>query len=237
MTMKNFEGGRKMAGELKRILVVDDEEGVRNLLQRILKEAGYEVLTAVNGPEALLKISQVDFSIVLLDIKMPGMSGMEVLQQLTTDHPDICVVMVTALGDAQTAVEAMKVGAYDYITKPFNRDDLMMKVRKAIQKRNLLVENERHRLELEERVAGQAEHLRQQFAELVETLAREHELLYKLAEHQRGGIKSLLKRLPPELQEPMSSVEEFREALLRILRRGAKSDSGDSTDSSKASKR
>ncbi len=209
-----------MAGELKRILVVDDEEGVRNLLQRILKEAGYEVLTAINGQEALLKISQVDFSIVLLDIKMPWMSGMEVLQQLTTDHTDICVVMVTALGDAQTAVEAMKMGAYDYITKPFNRDDLMLKVRKAIQKRDLLVENERHRLELEERVAGQAEHLRQQFAELVETLAREHKLLYTLAEHQRGSAKSLLKRLPPELQEPMSSIEEFREALLRILRKG-----------------
>lgn len=218
--MKNFEGGRKMAGELKRILVVDDEESVRNLLQRVLTGAGYEVLTAVNGQEALLKISQVDFSIVLLDIKMPGMSGMEVLQQLTTDHPDICAVMVTALGDAQTAVEAMKMGAYDYITKPFNRDDLMLKVRKAIQKRNLLVENERHRLELEERVAGQAEHLRQQFAELVETLAREHKLLYKLAGQQRESTKSLLKRLPPELQEPMSSVEEFSEALIRILRRG-----------------
>ncbi len=209
-----------MAGELGRVLVVDEEESIRNLLQRVLKEAGYEVLMAANGEEALVKISQVDFSVVLLDIRMPWISGMEVLQQLTTDHHDICVVMVTAVGDAQTAVEAMKMGAYDYITKPFNRDDLILKMRRAIRKRDLLLENERHRLELEERVAGQAKHLQQQFAELVETLAREHKLLYRLAEQQRGGVKSLLKRLPPELQEPMYSVEEFSEALIRILRRG-----------------
>ncbi len=219
MTVRNFERGRKMAGELGRVLVVDDEENVRNLIQRVLKEAGYEVLTAANGEEALVKISQVDFSAVLLDIKLPWISGMEVLQQLTTDHPDICVVMVTAVGDAQTAVEAMKMGAYDYITKPFNRDDLTLKMRRAIRKRDLLLENERHRLELEERVAGQAKHLQQQFAELVETLAREHKLLYRLAEQRRGGAKSLLKRLPPELQEPMHSVEEFSEAIIRILRR------------------
>ncbi len=136
---------------------------------------------------------------MLLDIKMPGMSGVEVLQQLITDHPDSCVVMATAVGDVQTAVEAMKLGAYDYITKPFNRGDLILKVRRAVEKRHLLVENERHRLELEERVAGQAEHLQQQFAELVETLAREYKLLYNLAERQRGGAKSFFKRLPPEL--------------------------------------
>ncbi len=208
-----------MAGELGGVLVVDDEENVRNLLQRVLKEAGYDVVTAANGQEALDKVLQLKIELVLLDIKMPGMSGIEVLRQVTTNWPDVCVVMATAVGDAQTAVEAMKLGAYDYITKPFNRDDVILKVRRAVEKRHLLLENERHRLDLEKRVGEQAQQLQQQFADLVETLAREHKLLYKLAEHQRGGIKSLLKRLPKELQEPMSSVEEFREALIRILRR------------------
>jgi len=220
MTVRNFEGGRKMVGELGKVLVVDDEETVRNLLQRMLEEAGYNVVTAANGQEALDKVSQLKIELVLLDIKMPGMSGIEVLRQLTTNWPETCVVMATAVADAETAVEAMKLGAYDYITKPFNRDDVVLKVRRAMEKRELLLENERHRLELEKRVGEQAERLRQQFAELVETLAREHKLLYKLAEHQRGGAKALLKRLPPELQEPMSSVEEFSDALIRILKKG-----------------
>jgi len=127
-----------MTGEQVRVLVVDDEEPVRNLLQRVLKEAGYDVVTAVNGQEALDKVSQLNAGVVLLDIKMPGMSGMEVLRQLTANRPETCVVMATAAGDAQTAVEAMKAGAYDYITKPFNRDDVVLKVQKAIEKRDLL---------------------------------------------------------------------------------------------------
>jgi len=210
----------KMAGELGRVLVVDDEESVRDLLQRVLKEAGYDAVTAANGQEALDKVLQLRPEAVLLDIKMPGMSGMEVLQQITTNWPDTCVVMATAVADAQTAVEAMKIGAYDYITKPFNRDDVVLKVRRAIEKRHLLLENERHRLDLEKRVGEQAQRLQQQFVELVETLVREHKLMYELATRQTGGGKELLSKLPKELQEPMSSVEEFSEALLRILKRG-----------------
>jgi len=207
-------------GTLGRVLVVDDEEAVRDLLQRILKETGYDVDTAANGQEALDKVSQLKTELVLLDIKMPGMSGMEVLRQLTTNWPETCVVMATAVADAQTAVEAMKLGAYDYITKPFNRDDVVLTVRRAIEKRYLELENESHRLELERRVGEQAERLQQQFVELVETLAREYKLIYRLATQQRGGVKKLLSGLPKELQEPMSSVEEFSEALLKILKRG-----------------
>ena len=209
-----------MTNKLGKVLVVDDEDTVRSLLQRTLEGAGYDVATAANGQEALDKVSGIEFDAALLDMKMPGMSGIEVLQQLTAHQPHTCVLMVTAVNDAETAIEAMKLGAYDYITKPFNWDDVLLKVRRAIEKRELLLENERHRLELEKRVGEQAQQLQQQFVELVETLAREHKLLYRLAEQQRGA-KLLVKRLPPELQEPMSSVEEFREALIRILRRGS----------------
>jgi len=210
-----------MIGERDRVLVVDDEESVRNLLQRVLTEAGYNVVTAANGQEALDKVTELNIQAVLLDIKMPGMSGIEVLRQLASGRPDICVIMATAVGDVQTAVEAMKLGAFDYITKPFNRDDVVLTVQRAIEKRSLLLENERHRLELERRVGEQAERLQQQFVELVETLAREHKLIYKLAYSQRKDFKTVLSTLPKELQEPMSSVEEFSDALLRILRRGA----------------
>ena len=201
-----------------RILVVDDEETVRNLIQRTLEEVGYNVVSAASGQEALDKVSQLNIELVLLDINMPGMSGLDVLDKLGADWPDIAVIMATAVGDAQTAVDTMKRGAYDYLTKPFNRDDLVLKVRRAVEKRHLQLENERYRLDIEQRVGEQAKRLQQQFAELVGTLAREHKLLYKLASGQKGG-KAMLSKLPPELQEPMSSVEEFSEALLKILRK------------------
>ena len=210
-----------MTNRLGRVLVVDDEDIVRSLLQRTLEVAGYDVATAANGQEALDKVSEMEFDAALLDVKMPGMSGIEVLQQMTIHHPQTCVVMVTDVGDAETAIDAMKAGAYDYIIKPFNPDDVALKLRSALVKRSQIMENERNRLELEKKVGEQTQRLQQQFAELVETLAREHKLLYSLAESKRGGVKSLFSKLPKELQEPMSSVEEFSEALVRILRRGA----------------
>ncbi|MBI2288547.1 MAG: sigma-54-dependent Fis family transcriptional regulator [Chloroflexi bacterium] len=224
-----------MNGERARILVVDDEESIRSFLQRVLQEAGYDVVTAANGQEALNKITESGASVVCLDVKMPGISGMEVLRQIMANWPQTCVIMATAVADAQTAVDAMKLGAYDYITKPFNRDNVLLTIKRAIEKRNLLLENERHRSELEKRVGEQTERLQQQFVELVETLAREQRLIYRLAYSQRGG-KELLSRLPKELQEPLSSVEEYSEALIRILRRGIVKPSRASRDSSKGSR-
>ncbi len=219
-----------MTEERYRVLVVDDEEVVANLLGRRLAQSGFEVSTANSGAEALSKISQLDFSTVLLDMRMPGMSGIDVLRRLTVDRPEICIIMVTAVDDATTAVEAMKLGAYDYVIKPFNLDDVVLRVRRAVEKSNLRREAENKRLELERKVLELTGHLQQRFGELVETLAREHKLIYQLAERQRGGGKSLLSQLPPELQTPMSSVEEFSEALLKILRRGAKPGSETSGD-------
>ncbi|MFC2072690.1 sigma-54-dependent transcriptional regulator [Chloroflexota bacterium] len=210
-----------MVNKLGRVLVVDDEEIVRSLLQQTLERANYDVVIAASGQEALDKVAETEFDAVLLDMKMPGMSGLEVLQQLTAHQPHTCVLMVTAVGDAETAIEAMKFGAYDYIIKPFNPDDVALKLRSALVKRSQIMENEHNRLDLEKKVGEQTQRLQQQFAELVETLAREHKLLYSLAERQRGGVKSLFSKLPKELQEPMSSVEEFSEALVKILRKGA----------------
>ena len=209
-----------MAGEQERVMVVDDEEAVRSLLQRTLEEAGYDVATATNGEEALDKMSQLNIGVVFLDVKMPGMSGLEVLGKLTADWPDTCVIMATAVVDAQTAVEAMKMGAYDYITKPFNRDDVILKLRRALEKRDLQLKNKRFLHELQQSVKGQSERMQSQFNELVSGLAREHKLLHELAARQPGGGKELLSKLPMELREPMYSVEEFRDALIRVLRGG-----------------
>ena len=208
-----------MAGEQLRILV-DDEETIRILLQQALEEAGYDVVTVADGQEALDKMFQQKTEALLVDIKMQGMSGIGVLQQLATERPEATVVIVTALSDVQSAVDAMKLGAYDCIAKPFNPGHVVLTVQRAITKRHLQLEHERHQLELEKRVREQAEQLQQQFVDLVESLARGHNLLRELAERQQRGATSFFKRLLPEWQEPMSSVEEFSGALLRILRKG-----------------
>jgi len=209
-----------MRGEQVKILVVDDEEAVRNLLQRILGEWGYDVITAADGEEALYVVSQEEVQVVLLDIKMPGMSGIEVLGRLTAEWPDICAIMVTAVADTETAIKALKMGAYDYITKPFDRDSVIQKVQEAIQKWSQRLRDKRHYLQLKESFTEQTKRMQEQFAELVNSLAREHKLLHELAARQGKDGKALLSELPQELQEPMASVEEFKEALLRILKKG-----------------
>jgi len=209
-----------MGGEQIRILVVDDEESIRNLLKRFLEEEGYSVVTAADGEEALDEMSRQGAEIALVDIRMPGMSGIELLGKLTTDWPDVCVIMATAILDTKTAVEAMKMGAYDYITKPFAPDEVVQKVHKAIEKWRNQLKEKSHYLHLKERFTEQTQRMQEQFTELVSSLAREHKLLHKLAVRHIGNGKSSLKELPPELQEPIDSVEEFKDALIRILKNG-----------------
>lgn len=208
-----------MTGEQVRVLVVDDEESVRNLLQRILEGAGYQVTTVASGKEALYKVSLGETELVLLDVKMPEMSGIEVLSKLTAESPDICAIMVTSVVETETAVEAMKLGAYDYILKPFDRDDVLRKVLGAIERWKRLSQEKHRYLELQKSITEKTQLMQEQFTELLSSLARENQLLHELAGRQAGGGKELLSKLPKELQEPMSSVEEFRDALLRILRR------------------
>jgi len=208
-----------MVEERGRVLVVDDEESVRNLIQRTLERAGYSVVTAADGQEALDIISELEIDVMLLDIKMPGISGIEVLQQIAITHPLICVIMVTAMVDTTTAIEAMKLGAYDYVTKPFNPDDVVLAVQRGFERRALWLDNENHRRRLQEKLAAQTERMQEQFVGLINSLAREHQLLFRLKQGQPGSGKEFLSKLPKELQEPMASVEEFRDALLKILKK------------------
>jgi DNA-binding NtrC family response regulator len=208
-----------MTTEQERILVVDDEEAVRNLLQRILEETGYTVTTAANGQEAIYKLSLGEAKIMLLDMKMPGMSGIEVLQKLEEEWPKYCILMVTAVTDFQTAVDALKLGACDYITKPFDREDVKQKLIKAIQKHHRLSQDKKRYDQLQISIVEQTSQMQEQFAELVNSLSRENKLVHQLAAGQPDGGKAMLSKLPKELQEPISSVDEYRDALLRILRR------------------
>jgi DNA-binding NtrC family response regulator len=116
----------------KKILVVDDEEKIRQALAAILTKEGYIVTTAKNGQEALNNPIR-EFSLIITDLKMPQVDGLELLRRAKKISPDIIVIMITAFGTIQTAVEAIKQGAYDYITKPFELDEITMIVSKALQ--------------------------------------------------------------------------------------------------------
>jgi DNA-binding NtrC family response regulator len=124
-----------------RILIVDDEEIVIRSCQRILADGDFQVDAASNGLEALEKIQEDDYDVIILDIKMPKMNGIEVLQRVKEAHPDIDVIMITGLNHIDTAVKAMKLGAFDYLSKPFDPEELEIVVARAFERRQLLQEN------------------------------------------------------------------------------------------------
>jgi nitrogen regulation protein NR(I) len=118
---------------LHRILIVDDEESIRWIISETLDDEDYQVLTAETGEEAMSIIESKRPKVVLLDIKLPGIDGFTLLGSLKKDYPDILVIMITAHGTVQTAIDAMKVGAYDYLTKPFGTKELKDIVRGAVE--------------------------------------------------------------------------------------------------------
>ena len=127
------------------ILVVDDEPNYLIVLSELLKEEDYEVLTAQKGEDGLKIVEDTDLDLVITDMRMPGMDGMELLKAIKTYNSDLPVIMITAFGEVEKAVLAMKAGAYTYLAKPFNNEELLLNIRKAIDHYSLLRENLRLR--------------------------------------------------------------------------------------------
>ena len=161
------------------ILIVDDEEPSRATLYRKLQADGYNCAVANDGEGALWKTSVQEFDLVLLDLDMPVLSGMEVLPRIVAAHPDTCVVMMTTIENMPSAVEAMKLGAYDYVFKPLNMDDLGMRIEKALEKRRLALENREYQIHLEQKVELQVSQIRKYLYEAVEALGLEQMSLDK----------------------------------------------------------
>jgi DNA-binding NtrC family response regulator len=132
------------------LLIVDDENVVRDSLGKWFEEEGYSVDTANSGREALMKLPRQRWDLALLDIKMPGMDGLELHRKMREVDPDIIVIIMTGYAAVDTAVQALKDGAYDYIMKPFDPDDLAHVVAKALEHRRTRDENLRLRETLQE---------------------------------------------------------------------------------------
>ncbi|HKP60994.1 MAG TPA: sigma-54 dependent transcriptional regulator [Polyangiales bacterium] len=126
---------------LRRVLVVDDEENIRLVLQTLLTKKGYEVTTAVSAEQALSLAAESAPDFVLTDVKMPGMSGIDLCRELRARAPQTCVIMMSAYGSVEQALEAVRVGAYDYVAKPFKQDEILFALAKAEEHETLLREN------------------------------------------------------------------------------------------------
>ncbi|HEY3254702.1 MAG TPA: response regulator, partial [Polyangiaceae bacterium] len=119
-----------------RVLVVDDKENILNLLRAILEDS-YEVATAPDAERALLSAATGAPDVVITDMRMPGMDGLALMQAFKRHDPDVEVVLMTAYGTVQKAVEAMKAGAYDYLTKPFEPDEVLLTIARAVERKQL----------------------------------------------------------------------------------------------------
>lgn len=135
----------------KKVLVIDDDASLRRVMEMQLEEIGCDVMTVANANEALAALNEITPALVITDLRIPGMSGMDLLKTLRGDHPELTVIMVTAYGTVRTAVEAMKAGAYDYITKPIDYDELALVVNRALERQQLLEEVHNLRVTLDQK--------------------------------------------------------------------------------------
>jgi len=158
-----------------RILVVDDEADARTVLQDILERAGYEVQVCSSGEEAVQAVQGAPFDILLTDLRMPKMDGIQVLEAVRQINPDLVGIILTGYGTIETAVRAMKVGAFEYLTKPFKVDEVLIVVKRALEYRNLQRENQSLRRQLRrkyrfENLIGTSEAMQQVYT-LIEKVA------------------------------------------------------------------
>jgi len=137
-------------GEEGRILVIDDEPIIREVLHDILTRAGYTITTAPDAETGLAALETHEFDLVILDLMLPGIGGFETLKIIKERDPDRMIVMITAYGSIETAVQAMRMGAHDYLTKPFKNDDVLRTLRNGLRHRRLLTENRTLRRALQE---------------------------------------------------------------------------------------
>ena len=136
---------------MRKILVIDDEQNIRKMLTRVLSPEGFMVKEANNGLEALKRLQEENYSLVLLDLKMPGLNGIETLKEIRQNDLNLPVIMMSAYGSIPEAVEAMKLGALDYLIKPFDIEELKIIIKRAIKQYELEVENIYYREEEEKR--------------------------------------------------------------------------------------
>ena len=170
------DGAERLSAEPLSCLVVDDEPRLRQALVRLMQGDGFTCLEASSGQEALDLLDRHPVELVLSDLRMPGMDGSELLREMRMAHPDVAVIMLTAVAEAEAAVKCLSLGAMDYLTKPFSYEEVRARAAQALEKRRLITENREYQERLEERVAAQARRIEELFLGSVHSLVEALEL-------------------------------------------------------------
>lgn len=200
----------KMIGSQEKILIVDDEETIRELLHQTLAERGYQCEEAGNGDELLTKMRSNPAEMIIMDINMPGKPGDKLLMEIGTDYPDTAVIMATAITNVSTAIQCMKHGAYDYITKPFKLDDVTRSVQKALERRRLELENRDYQQNLEQKVNEQTRQIRGAFLNAITSLAYALEAKDKYTSGHSQRVSRMAMAVARELGIPANGIEKIR---------------------------
>lgn len=202
-----------MNEEIDRILVADDDAVIRKGLQRILSAEGYEVETVSNGRAALTRLEQERFRLLVTDLKMPGMSGLEVLEEIRTCQPELPVVLITGYAAIDNAVEAMKNGATDYLAKPFSNEEIISKVKNAIKSRAVLIDDIVLRREMSEtqgfdRLIGNSREMKQLYQRIMQVAPTDSTILIN---GESGTGKELVARAihahSPRRSQPFVAID------------------------------
>lgn len=164
------------AAESMTCLVVDDEPRLRQALARLMEGDGFVCFQASSGVEALRILEREQVQLVLSDLRMPGMDGAELLQRMRAAYPDVAVIMLTAVVEAEAAVHCLSLGAMDYLTKPFSYEEVRARAAQALEKRRLITENREHQRELERRVLAQARRIEELFLGSIHALVQALEI-------------------------------------------------------------
>ena len=204
---RSEEGG----SDKGRILVVDDEEAVGRLLQGWLINEGYQVERATGFDQVCGLMGRETFDLVTLDIMMPEVDGLQVLAWLQQHHPDVGVVMATAMGDLDTVLSAMRSGASNYFLKPFNLELVSEEIARAMERQRLIAENRAYQEELEQKVADQTQELQQAYARL-QRQVKELEGRDRLVRCQMSG--TTLAQANEEILQVVKQALEVPQAIL-----------------------
>jgi response regulator RpfG family c-di-GMP phosphodiesterase len=151
--------------------VVDDEPRLRQVLVHLMRNDGFRCFEAGNGAEAIELLERQPVTLIMSDLRMPKIDGIELLKQVRLRWPDTAMVMITAVADVEVAVSCLAIGAMDYLTKPFHLEEVRARVKQALERRRLILENRDYQLRLEERVAAQARRLEELFLAGIQALA------------------------------------------------------------------
>jgi DNA-binding NtrC family response regulator len=196
------ENGLNGIGDIK-ILVVDDEKGMRESLSEWLREDGYDVASLDCGEAAVACVEEKAFNLVLVDLKMPGIDGIETMKRIRQRWPDLPVIIITAYATVDTAVQAMKEGAFDYVVKPFNPEEISIMIAKVLQHQKLLQENTLLRQQLENRwsfqdIIGKSDKMQVVF-DLVKSIAKSRSTV--LIQGESGTGKELVAHAIHEISD------------------------------------